>query len=125
MKAIAAFDLNIARCRNLITTYDYLRANGKPHGNAADVLRSALVLAIGALDAYVHGKVSENLVPFIKKELGRNKNKLEVISAKLQEKKVTPVDFMEAAARARPFVQIRKHLDDSIYKQTFQHPRCH
>jgi len=122
MKAIEAFDLNIARCRNLITTYGDLRSSGTSHANASDVLRSAVVLTVAALDAYVHSKVSENLVPYIRRELRRDKKKLEVIAKILQEKKVTPVDFMEAAARPRPFVQIRKHLDDFIYKQTFQHP---
>ena len=54
MNARSLFDRSIERARTLIAFFDHLSANVQPVLDCSDLLRSALVLTVSALDQYVH-----------------------------------------------------------------------
>lgn len=129
MKAIELFNFNIKRSRSMLALYERLRAEEHTHAQVSDLLRAALVFSVGALDAYIHGKISENIVDYIKTCVKKHKtSKLENTKSKtplenLKERlkgQFSVSALLSACTMARPFVQIRKHFNDYLYKKTFQ-----
>lgn len=81
------------------------------------------MLSVGALDAYIHDKISENIVRYIRNAAAKNANeKLTPLNEILISKKIPPIDLVLLATRRRPFVQVRRYIDEHIFEQTFQHP---
>jgi hypothetical protein len=54
MQAIEIFRVSIARVRHLIAVHNSLKAQASSVLDLSDMLRSALVLAVSALDYYIH-----------------------------------------------------------------------
>lgn len=119
MKAYQAFEFNIERAESLATLYEKLRKN-KRDLDIDDLLRASYVLTVGALDAYVHDRVSERLVYFIKSKLNSKGNELKPITEALSE--VETVELLRWLTKPRPFVQVRKVIEERIGTQSFQHP---
>lgn len=119
MKAHEAFEFNIERAKNLIKLHETI---GKKGGSADtdDILRASYVLAVGALDAYVHDRVSEKLVPFTKSKLNSTGDELQPITKLLSD--VEPIEFLRWLTLERPFVQVHKVVEEAIGAQSFQHP---
>jgi len=120
MKAIEAFKLNIERARGLLELYRQLGAAGNGPDDIEDLLRSAYVLAVGSMDAFVHDRVGEKLVRYIRNALQSDEDTLKPIERKLE--KVPIRDFLYWMTLARPFVKVRKIIEDDIGQQSFQHP---
>jgi len=80
------------------------------------------VLAVGAVDAYVHDKVSENLVPFIKRALKNNSNDLEPIEKILKRAEVQTRQYLSWLTFDRPFVKVRQVIDSHMSYESLQHP---
>lgn len=119
MKAYEAFKFNIERAENLITLYETIKKKGGS-ADIDDILRASCVLAVGALDAYVHDRVSEKLVPFTKSKLNSTGDELKPITKLLTD--VEPVEFLRWLTLKRPFVQVHKVVEEAIGAQSFQHP---
>lgn len=62
MKAIDSFRANIVRARELGELYNSLKAITTPALNTKDLLRSQIVMAVSALDHFVHEVVREGMV---------------------------------------------------------------
>jgi len=52
--ALSQFRFSIARVRDLIALHNSLKSQTTPALDLSDLLRSALVLAVSALDFYIH-----------------------------------------------------------------------
>jgi hypothetical protein len=120
MKAIEAFEYNVGSARILTKLYEKLRGQGMRHGQVDDLLRSSYVLAVGALDAFVHDRVAERLVPYIRSRLERDPAALAPIEGLL--KGVEMREILHWLTLSRPFVQVRKVVEVKIGSQSFQHP---
>src|SRR3990172_8629592 len=103
MKAIEAFDFNVERARSLLALYVTLRGQGMSHARIDDLLRSSYVLAVGALDAYVHDRIGERLVPFMKRAIANDPAALEPVERELKDVEVR--EMLAWLTRSRPFVQ--------------------
>jgi len=69
-KAFAKFKKTIARCSDLISTYETLHQHNQNYQGAPvpkDIVRAAVVLAVAALDAYATDAFAEKLVPYLKR----------------------------------------------------------
>lgn len=119
MKAHEAFEFNIERANNLVTLYQTIGTKGGG-ADIDDLLRASYVLAVGALDAYVHDRVSERLVPFTKSKLNSTGDELKPIRKLLAD--VEPIEFLRWLTLKRPFVQVHKVVEEAIGAQSFQHP---
>ena len=62
MKAIDSFRANIARARELGQLYNALSAITTPALNTNDLIRSQIVMAVSALDHFIHETVRQNMV---------------------------------------------------------------
>lgn len=56
--ALDQFRISIARVRDLISIHNSVKAQSTPALDLSDILRAALVLAVSALDYYVHEVVT-------------------------------------------------------------------
>jgi hypothetical protein len=62
MTHIAIFKLNVERSRALIGTHSQLHnKQGKPKTVVSDIMRAAVVMVVSAIDAYLHGLLSEHV----------------------------------------------------------------
>lgn len=129
MKALDAFEFNIERSRNLVELYQELKSdehrieNTKSHTEIADLLRAAFVLAVGAFDAYMHDKISENFVPYIRAQLVRDGDLKRYENLQHDNKPVLTVRLlMSALTKQRPFVLVRKKLDEYLFAKALQNP---
>jgi hypothetical protein len=120
MKAIEAFRFNMERARNLVGLYEQLTDQGADHEEIDDVLRASLVLSVGALDALVHDRVGEELVPYIKRSLKNDPDSLAIVERELAS--VETREMLTWLTRKRPFVQVRKVIETRLGAQSFQHP---
>jgi hypothetical protein len=120
MKAKIAFDFNLERACNLLNLYHRQRNAGVAHKEIDDLLRASIVLAVGSLDAYVHDRISEELVPFIKRALKQNSNDLDPLEKALKE--VHTRDYLSWLTQKRPFVQVRRVIDSQMSRESLQHP---
>jgi hypothetical protein len=78
------------------------------------------VLAVGALDAFAHDRVGEQLVPFIRRSLKNDPADLGPVEREL--KNVELREILRWLTLSRPFVQVRKVVENQIGAQSFQHP---
>ena len=120
MKAIEAFEFNIERAHNLVDLYDRLIKQGMQHSELDDLLRSSYVQAVGALDAFVHDRIGERLVQFVRKSLDSTSNVLDPIEKEL--KNVETREVLKWLTLSRPFVQVRKRIEEKLGYQSFQQP---
>lgn len=120
MKAIEAFQFNIERARKLVGLYEELTDQGTDHEEIDDVLRASLVLSVGALDAFVHDRVGEQLIPYIRRSLKNDPDSLALVEREL--KSVEMREMLRWLTLKRPFVQVRKVVEARLGAQSFQHP---
>lgn len=69
-KAFGKFKKTIARCGDLVSTYETLHQQHQVNQGIPapkDIVRAAVVLAVAALDAYSTDAFAEQLVPYLKK----------------------------------------------------------
>ncbi len=61
MRACDLFQKNIERCKALLELHRVVIPRGRQvvHGEAADILRATIVLAVAALDFYFHKRIVE------------------------------------------------------------------
>lgn len=122
MKAKEAFNFNIERARNLLKLYHEQREEGVAHVKVADILRASTVLAAGALDAYVHDQVSEQLVPFLRRSLNNNPSDLEPIEKLFKRAEISTRQYLTWMTLERPFVQVKKVVDSHLGLESLQNP---
>ena len=111
MKAFMRFEKNINRSVDLCQLYvDLHKADSKFKKHRADVLRSAIVFAVAAMDAYFTDRYCQTLVPFLKKH-GSNHR----LDDRLQNAGLNVRQSLEMAVMKRPYRRVttlmEKHLD--------------
>jgi hypothetical protein len=135
-KAKAVFDKNIERSKHFMQLRKDLLDAGKSAADVEDMLRAALSWSVAALDAYVHDKISEEVVNFIKIVVSlptktdtqidtRNKLAAELIAfLDRVDKDERPghLSYWSYSTKQRPFVQIRADIERLLLLKTYQEP---
>lgn len=120
MKPLATFNLNLTRVRAILRLY-----LSQPGPRNKDLLRASILFTMGALDAYIHQIVSENMVKFIKLNLKRGKknpNNLVKLTkiVDMFKKTFDPIDYLVIFENDRPYVQLRKKFDQELFLRTYE-----
>lgn len=119
MKALDAFDLTHQRALALIDIHRKLHSRGKPPKKSADILRSAVVLAVAGMDAYFTDKISENAVPLIRKLGGKD------LPGKLVDavsNQMNSQQMLEAMLRQKPLAHVGTAVRKALANNTYQDP---
>ncbi|MDT9178779.1 MAG: hypothetical protein P5702_14905 [Limnospira sp. PMC 1291.21] len=66
--ALDQFRVSIARVRDLIDVHNYIKSQSTPALDLSDILRASLVLAVSALDYYIHEVVTLGMLEIYKGE---------------------------------------------------------
>lgn len=66
LSALDQFRISIARVRDLISIHNSVKAQSTPALDLSDILRAALVLAVSALDYYIHEVVTLGMLEIYK-----------------------------------------------------------
>jgi hypothetical protein len=110
LDAKTKFDKVIARARGLCALHERLSDQGIPGGTVAelnldDLLRSALMLGVSAMDAYYRDKFLERLVPYAKA-----KSATKTLEDALSRAGVTMTDVLELLGNKRPHRTLRNKI---------------
>jgi len=109
------FDKTINRCNELISIYESLKAENPDANISQDILRSAIVLAVAAFDAYATDCFAEHFVDYIKRY------KIDDELEKLLIDAGFTVSFaLELIKMERPYRRIRTLIDKYYCKYTTQ-----
>jgi hypothetical protein len=123
MRARSAFESSIKRAESLVDLHKNSFPAGRPpaKGEPPDILRAAVVFAVGAMDSYFHDKIIENVMRVIDNcasgGSGFPSNLMEVFKPKL-----TPEKTLMLLYRARPDEEIRKIISEHVAERTYQDP---
>lgn len=101
-----AFEVNINRAEALIRVFERGRRRGRPLREDTELNRSALVFAIGALDAYLHDLVLRVVADFVP----NNDAVLRTL------KDMQPHEMVASMARAASLDDARSHLRAKLDK---------
>lgn len=123
MSARSRFDATIKRSNDLINlTRDHTHFK-LPAEVSRDLCRSALLLAVGAMDAYFTSRFSEHLVPFLKSLGATQKPRIPDDLVKLLSDGGLDVrTSLELLTMRKPYRRIRTIVDDHLKKETTQRP---
>ncbi len=117
MSAHTSFKQTIGRAQRLINLHHGLNPRGQPRKEYADILRSAVVIAVSAMDAYLHEKIPEKIAKLVRFKKGKAlPGKLvETIKANIPHDRLIEIFFEE-----RPLTHIvsvvRKSMEDRTYQ---------
>jgi len=124
MRAIELFNLNILRAEKLIDLHKRAFKRGRPvaEGEAADLLRSAIVFAEAALDTYIHVRTVEVTMKIIFKGKKVPHAVAQLIASPIKESDRSKA-LLNIAVAKNPESEIRKLLRKQLSYQTFQAPK--
>ncbi len=120
MAALSVFEKNIERAKDLFSAHRTTFPKGKPPANwGADILRSSLVFAVAALDAYMHDKIAE-VIPAMIEKRGSNMpgGFIGVMKEQVSYEKLLHIPFKD-----RPAEHFRTAIKRHYSTQTIQSPR--
>lgn len=123
MKAITAFSNAISRSNGLLDLHRTSFPRGRPPetGEPPDILRAVVVFAVGAVDSYVHDKISENIMKVVKHCGEQNKcfppNLIGLLKEQMPIERAISLIF-----RKRPDEEIRKVVKKYLSERTYQNP---
>lgn len=113
----ATFEGNLGRATDLVGLGQAIGAMTVGRVNGSEMYRSALMLAVGALDSYVHGLVLDRGVDII---LGRLPSTSEDRKISLHLRGVN--EIVAAATPAERELAARKFFAERLTTETFQNP---
>ena len=120
MKAKESFAKNIGRCMTLLSIHKS-KWPRRPAQQGDDLLRAIVMLAVSALDSYMHYIVLEN-APQIAMAFANGKT---TVPGKLLDSikgVLTPERALRLVGRKRPDLEIRGIISEFIEERTFQNP---
>ena len=89
--------------------------------NVSELLRSAIIAAVSALDRYVHDLIVEHSWKLLSQKEDAIPKKLKDLNLPvIQTKKA--IDRLRSSSKARPGTIIKKAIQDALHKKTFQNP---
>jgi len=117
MPAIEIFRQTIERAQALVDLHRTLCPRGKPKAEYADILRSAVVVAVSAMDGYFHEKLVESVPRLVRAKKGRHlPGKLvQIIKEQASHEKLIETIFKE-----RPTSHIASMVRNSVRDRTYQ-----
>lgn len=117
MGAYNAFEKTNERAKKLVELHKELNPRGQPKKEYADILRSAVVLSISAMDAYFHEVIAEKIAKFVRAKKGKQlPGKLvEIIKKEVNHERLIEIMFKE-----RPLSHIANIVRKSIADRTYQ-----
>ena len=120
MRARESFVRNIERCRVLLQIH---RKNWprRPARQGDDLLRAVIVLAVSALDSYLHDIAIEN-APGVLLAFAKGKTNAPGKLIEASKPSLTPENCLKLIGRGRPDVEIRKLVTRHVKERTFQDP---
>lgn len=123
MKAIELFQLNIQRVDRLLDVHRRSYPRGRPasDGEADDLLRSAVVFAVSALDAYLHMRVTQVVDEIIFKKKHVPESCSHQLESRYKEGDRTR-ELLKIAIASNPRKDIVRLLEKSLSVVTFQKP---
>ena len=123
MKAITAFKKTIERADSLLKVHRAKYPKGRPPASSesADILRSAIVFAVAALDSYIHDKIVENIMPIIR-HYGKKGHGFPGYLIKILEPKISTEKALVLLHRPRYDYEIVKIVREYNSERTFQDP---
>ncbi len=124
MKAIELFNANMSRAEKLLDLHRKAYSRGRPAAGAEgdEILRSAVVFAISALDAYMHLRVEQVVGEIIFKNRRVPERILPCIQGLFSEKEVTR-ELLKVAVSKDPQKSIIRCLNSALAGRTFQKPQ--
>ena len=115
-KALDTFHKTINRSNGLLIIYQKTHNNPTFVGlNNADLIRSAIVLAVSGMDAYFTSRFTENLISFIK-----NKGTTRQLVDVLQKAGLNTEQALQMITMDRPYRRIRTLVDQYLSEYTTQ-----
>jgi len=116
-EAYKRFAQVILRSHNLISLFEFLdeRFGADPDLDFSDLLRSAVVLSVAAMDAYFTDVFAEKLVPFLKRK-GSNRK----LVALLEKAGLDASVALELLPMKRPYRRIRSLIDAHLERHVTQ-----
>jgi len=114
-KALQNFMHTIKRSLDLVRLYIELVKSPNPPSSASDVVRSAVVLSVAAMDAYFTNKFVEMLVPYIRKR-GPNNELIDI----LEKAGLDTEQALVMATMSRPFRRVRSLVQNYFEKYVTQ-----
>ena len=112
------FEKVILRSHNLVSLHDLLReklGSLDPSRDFSDLLRSAIVLSVAAMDAYFTDVFAERLAPYLKKQRCGNR-----LAELLEEAGLTAAVTLELLSMDRPYRRIRTLIEAYLERQVTQ-----
>jgi|GEM_PF-1765696 len=119
MAAFDNFQQTIERAKKLIEIHKNLSPHGKPKAEHADILRSAVVISVSAMDGYFHEKIPENVARLVRAKKGRQLPGKLVQTIKEQ---ATHDKLIEILFEERPTAHITSMIRKSMKDRTYQDP---
>lgn len=120
MKARESFLRNVERCRTLLQIHRKCWPR-RPARQGDDLLRAVVVLAVSALDSYLHDIVIENaprvLMAYAKGHTAAPGKLIDALKPSLN-----PETCLKLIGRGRPDEEIRKLVSKHVAERTFQEP---
>jgi hypothetical protein len=115
-EAYKAFEKNVARSEAFLRLFDVDRGKGQPSNDEKELLRGAVVFAIGSLDAFLHELVLEIVPTF-----GGNRAALaDALRAIAKEDPGLSLRMALAPDTASKTDEFRSALDDWLERKSFQ-----
>ena len=91
------------------------------HEYVSELLRSAIIAAVSALDRYLHDLFVEHSWKLLSRKEDDIPKKLKDINIPVFQTKKA-IDHLRSSSSARPGTIIKKALQDALHKRTFQNP---
>jgi len=117
------FEKNLGRAETLVNIHKTLSGGGRgrPPEHTSDLLRSAVVTAVAAMDAYLHDIISQKVVPTIRARRKRKEGfpgKL----VKLIKDELSHEKMIDAMCNKRPLAIIGTTVKKNLDERAFQNP---
>lgn len=114
-KTVGMFNRTMKRCNNLMIMHALIRKHKSDYPTPSDMVRSAVVLSVSAMDSYFTNRYAEVLIPYIKKH-GATKD----IIGLLSDAGLDTQTALEIIAMERHYRGIRTLVDKHLANYTTQ-----
>ena len=114
-KTVDIFNKTMKRTFHLITLYKIMLKNKSTFPTPSDIIRSAVVLSVAAMDSYFTNRYADILIPFLQKN-----GSTEKIIELLKKAGLDTAEALNLIAMNRPYRGVRTLVDRYLAKYTTQ-----
>ena len=114
-KTVDIFNKTMKRVFHLLRLHDSMLKNKSEYPTPSDMIRSAVVLSVAAMDSYFTNRYAEILIPYLKK----NNSSPKIIEL-LEKSGLNTKVALELITMDRPYRKIRTLVDSYLAKYTTQ-----